>query len=187
MVACEEAPLQLANPVPAGGDRQARIAFEVLLEPSFVELRIVERDEIRRYPPQRPDEHQLSGEDVGDETELHLSCKGQRALGFPLHVAERLAIGEQQRDETVAGIGCISEVAGLLGDVEGASHQLDPAPQMPRPGIDEVPEAHVSLRLEAKKITLLHEIEGELAEAEPGLVVAEARTEDHAEPQVAEA
>ena len=72
VVARVEARLQLADPVPARGDRQARIALEVLLEPALVELGVVEGARIRRQAPERPDEPELSGDDVDDEAEPRL-------------------------------------------------------------------------------------------------------------------
>ena len=50
MVEREEAPLQLADPVPAGGERQARMLRQASLERALVEVVAVERREARASP-----------------------------------------------------------------------------------------------------------------------------------------
>src|SRR6266540_1376493 len=69
----EEAPLQLADEVPAGDESQPRIRRQMLLEPALVELGIVERVELRGQAAEGPDESQLSGDDVGDVAEPELA------------------------------------------------------------------------------------------------------------------
>ncbi len=135
VVAGEDARLQLADPVPAGGSRQARIRLQMPLEPLLVELGVVEAAELRRQTAQRPDQLELRGDDVDDETEPRLAREVEPGLGLSLHLGERIAAGEKVRDEVVAAVGRIGEVAGLLRRVEGAPHQRTARPDMPRPGI----------------------------------------------------
>ena len=54
--ASEEARLQFADPVPAGGERKARILGQVPLEPSLVESGVIERPKDRGQAAQRPDQ-----------------------------------------------------------------------------------------------------------------------------------
>src|SRR5207253_2455533 len=60
----EEARLQLADPVPAGGDLQARLLRQVLLERVLVERGIVEGDEVRGQAAEGPDQPELGRDDV---------------------------------------------------------------------------------------------------------------------------
>ena len=69
----------------------------MLLELALVELRIVEGGELGQQAPESLNEPELSGDDVGDETELRLPRELERILGFSLHIAERLSHGEQER------------------------------------------------------------------------------------------
>ena len=97
MVAGKEAGLQLADPVPALRRRQARVALQTLLEPALVELRVVEGAEVRRQSTKRPDQPELRGDDVDDETEPRLLRKFEPILGFALHLDERISRREKVR------------------------------------------------------------------------------------------
>ena len=181
VVVGEEARLQLADPVPAGGERQARIRLQMLLEPLLVEPGVVEGAEDRGQAAQRPDQLELPGDPVDDETEPRLAREVEPGLGLPLHLVERIAAGEKVRDQVGAAIGRIGEIAGLLRRVEGAPHQAAAGADVLRPGNDVVPEDQVDAGLEAIQPALLHQVEAELAEAERGLVVAELRPQHGAE------
>ena len=65
----------------------------------------------------------------------------------------------------------------LLRGLERAPHQIAARPDMPRPWHDEIAEGHIGPGLEALQPALLDQIKAELAEAEPGLVVAEVRSQ----------
>ena len=96
IVAGIEARLQLADPVPAFGKRQDRgLLCKWLLEPALVELLIVEGAECRRQAAQRPDQPELRGDEVDDETEPRLPRELEPMLGFALHVAERIAASRE--------------------------------------------------------------------------------------------
>lgn len=84
--------LQLVDPVPARGDREARIAQDAPVEPALVEVVIVEGAEIRQEPPERPDEPELSGDEVDDEAELRLPRELEGPLGLSLHLVERISL-----------------------------------------------------------------------------------------------
>src|SRR5260221_6059075 len=75
VVGCVEPRLQLADPVPAGGVRKMRIAFQVMFELDFVKLLIIKGPERRRQAPERSDEPELPGNRVDHETEPRLSCQ----------------------------------------------------------------------------------------------------------------
>src|ERR1700722_20670864 len=181
-----KARLQLADPVPARGQREARIRLEVCLEARLVELRIVEGVERRRQAPQCTDQLQLARDDVGDEAEPYLACEFQSGLGFPLNVWQWLAGSQQVGDEIVAAIRREGEVADLIGRVESAPYQGAAAAHVLRPRIDEVAKGHVDTGFEAVEAATLDQLEAELPEAEPRRVVVEIGARDHAEPDVSE-
>ena len=83
VVAGIDAGLQLADPIPRRGDGQPGIALQMLLEAALVELRIIEGAKVRRQPAQRPDEPELRGDEVADETKPRLSAR-IRAHSRPL-------------------------------------------------------------------------------------------------------
>ena len=118
IVAGKEARLQLADPVPALGKRQIRIARETALDPKLVELLIVEGAEFRRQAAERPDQPELRGDDVNDKTEPHLLREREAMLGFALHLDERIARREKVRVQVVAAVGRKSEVADLVRRLE---------------------------------------------------------------------
>src|SRR5262249_60628042 len=108
-------------------------------------------------------------------TKLCLSCELQSVLGLALHVAKWISEGEKKRDQTVAGIDRIFEVAGLLRRDEGAPQQFDTGAQVPWPGIDKITEALEDASPETLQHAILHQIKAENAEAQRGLPIAEAR------------
>ena len=77
VVAGEDAGLQLADPVQAGGDRQARLPSRCSLELLLVEPRVVEAAECRRQAAERPDELELCGDEADDETEPRLGARSR--------------------------------------------------------------------------------------------------------------
>jgi hypothetical protein len=81
-----KARLQLADPIPARGQREARIRLEMLLEACLIELRIIEGVECRSQTAERKYQPQLAGDDVDDETEPYLAGEFQPGFGFPLDV-----------------------------------------------------------------------------------------------------
>src|SRR6195256_677942 len=123
VVVGEDARLQLADPVPAGGEREAWIPLQMLLEPLLVEPGVVEGAEDRGQAAQRPDQLELPDDPVDDETEPRLAREVEAGLGLPLHLVERIAAGEKVRDQVGAAIGPIGEIAGLLRRVEGEPYQ----------------------------------------------------------------
>jgi hypothetical protein len=63
----------------------------VLLKPALIKPRIVEGGEARGQAAESSDEPYLSGDYVGDITNLCLSCKVEPVLGLALHVAKRIS------------------------------------------------------------------------------------------------
>ena len=67
------------------------------LDPKLVELLIVKAAECRRQAAQRPDQRELRGDEVDDETEPRLLREREAMLGFALHLGERIAGREKVR------------------------------------------------------------------------------------------
>ena len=67
------------------------------LESLLVEPGIVEAAECRRQSAKRPDQLELCGDEVDDETEPRLAREVEPDLGLALHLGERIAAGEELR------------------------------------------------------------------------------------------
>src|SRR3954470_2765616 len=83
----------------------------------------------------------------------------------------------------MAAEACVVEIAGLLCRIEGLAQQRAASPGMPRPAS----ESEVDAGLEAIQAAPVDEVEPELAEAIPRLVVAEVRPQHGAEHNVGKA
>ena len=94
VVAGEEPRLQLADPVPAGGDRQARILLEVSLELLLVEAGVIEDPNIGVRPRSVRINSELCGDVFDGVAEPHLAHEVEPGLGLALHLAKRVATGE---------------------------------------------------------------------------------------------
>jgi len=71
--------------------------------------------------------------------------------------------------------------------LQRAVQKITPSPDMSRPRQDETSEAHIGPGLEARQSVLFDQVMAEPAESKSGMVVAEARSGDHAKPNVGEA
>ena len=170
-VASKEARLQLAYPVHARGYPEPRLVlqFELLL----VEPVVVEATENGRQPAKSPDQLELRGEEADDESETSAAREVESGLGLTLHLGERSAAREKLGDQVVAADRGIGEVAGLLGDFEGMRGERASRQSMPRRRFGEIPEGQVDTGSQPLHSGLVRQVEPKLAEAEPGLVVAE--------------
>src|SRR5271170_7118353 len=152
----------------------------MIFKAPLIELPIVEGAEFGRQAAQCPDQAELGVDDVDNETKARFPREFEPVLGFPLHVAKRISRREKIRVQVVTAIGRISEVAGLVCGVEGASHQIPSRLDMLCPGHDQIREGHVGTRLVTMQAAFLHELIAKPAESESRLVVSEARSENHA-------
>jgi len=99
-----KARLQLADPVPAGGDRPPRIA-EARLMSRLVDLRVAERAELRQEAAQHANELPIGVDRVGHKVEARAPRERQRVLGLALRVGKRAALGEEPGDPELPGTG----------------------------------------------------------------------------------
>src|SRR6202140_1333367 len=159
----------------------------MLFKAPFIELPIVEGAEFGRQAAQCPDQAELGVDDVDNETKARFPREFEPVLGFPLHVAKRISPREKIRVQVVTAIGRISEVAGLVCGVEGASHQIPSGLDMLCPGHDKIREGHVGTRLVAMQAALLHQLVAQPAEPVSGAVVAKMVPENHAKPDIGKA
>ncbi len=184
----EEARLQLPDPVPGLGQRQGRVICQMAFEQALIEPLFVERAECRRQATEGPDEPELAGGRVDDETEPHLPRKRETTLGFALHLIKRIARREKVRVQLVAAERRKIRVAALGCRLERATQRITGSPDMSRPRYEDISKVHIGPGLEAPQPALFDQVIAELAESKSGLVVAEARPGDRAaNPHIGEA
>src|SRR5262245_4948839 len=133
IVAGQEARLQFSNRIPALGFRQSCIPAQTTLESQLVEPLIVEGAKLRRYPAQRLDEAELSGDDVSDEPDPSSPRKVEAMFRFPLQLTEIVSGGETVRDQLMAAVSGKGEVPGFVRHLEGTAHQLAAGSDVSRP------------------------------------------------------
>jgi hypothetical protein len=167
--------------------RQMRTTGETALYPKLIKLPIIEGSKSRRQSAKSPDQPELSGSDVNDKPELRFLRKCERILGFTLHIDERVPCREKIRGQVAAAVSRTIEVARLVRRLQRAVQKITPSPDMSRPRQDETSEAHIGPGLEARQSVLFDQVVAEPAESKSGMVVAEARSGDHAKPNVGEA
>src|ERR1700752_3935748 len=157
------------------------------LEPKLIEPLIVKGAECRLQATKGPDEPELGGDDANDQSEPSLLRELEAILGFTLHLGERISRREKVRVQVVAAIRREGEVTDFVRGVEGATHQIAASPDMFRPWHDDISERHIGTGLEARQSAFVDQFTAEPAESESGFVVAEARSGDDAQPDIAEA
>jgi len=144
----------------------------MLLEPALIEFII------SRQPAERPNETELSGDDVDYETELRILRELEAALRLPVHFVESLSRGQQMGDKDAAAVGRISKIVGFLREVESPPDHGTARRQVLRPGSKAVAELDVYAGPEAIEAKPLHEIEAELPETESRRVIAKMRAKN---------
>src|SRR3954447_1457210 len=159
----------------------------MLLEAALVELRVIERGEVRRQSPEHPDQSELPGDAVAGETKSHFPREFEPMLGLSLDVTERISGRDTVCDRVDAAIGRIRKVTGILRHLEGAPEEGARRPQGLSPVGDMDGEDQVDTSPETAEPMLLDQIQGEPAEAEPCLVFSEVRPQDAAQPCIGEA
>src|SRR5262249_4344220 len=117
----------------------------------------------------------LGRDGVNRKAESNTLRKLQTAFSFTLHVHERVSRREKIRVQVLAAERGKRQIAGLVCDIEGATHQFAASADMCRPGHDDVAEQHVGPRLEAPQPALFDQLIAEPTKSSPRLVVAEAR------------
>src|SRR5712675_2931621 len=150
------------------------------LDPTLIELLIVEGAECRRQAAQRPDQPELGGDAVNDKPEPRLLREREAVLSFAFRLGKRIACREKVRVQLVAAVGSVSEVAHLVCRLKGAAHQIAASPDMSRPGQNDITKVHIGPGLETRQSASFDQVIAELTEAVCRLVVAEAGARDHA-------
>src|SRR5208337_245086 len=173
VVVSKGARLQFAYPVHPGGYPKTRLALQPPFELLLGEPVVVEAPENGRQTAESPDQLELYGDEAADEIETSAAREVEPGLGLALHLGERSATGEELREEVVAANCCVGEVAGLLGDFEGVPGERTARPGMPRRRFREIPESQIDAGSQALHSWPLDQVEPELPETEPSLVVAE--------------
>src|SRR5258705_9455094 len=96
----------------------------MVFEAAFIELLTVERSECRCLATKRPDQLELRGDDLDDETEPRLLRELEAPFGLTLRVCQRISSGEKVGVQIVAAVRGKRQVAGPVRDVERAAHQI---------------------------------------------------------------
>src|SRR6476660_4884422 len=128
--------LEPADPIKAGGKCQIWICLEVLLEFGLIELRVIERGELAGQASQHPDQTQLAGDQVDDDTEPQLPGKIEPIHSLPLHLAQGFAGSERNGDQIVPAMARIDEVADPARRLQGTLDVSATGSDVPHPGID---------------------------------------------------
>jgi hypothetical protein len=132
----KEVRLQLADPIPAGGEYQVRIPLHMVPKRILVEPRIGERRQRGRQPAERAYEHQLPCDHADDETEPRLPRELEPGLGLSLHIAKAVSAREQVREQMGGGIPREGEAARFLRQVEAVPQQFEACVYGPCPEHD---------------------------------------------------
>ena len=122
------------------------------------------------------DQPELRHDGVDGEAKPRLVRKFEAALHFTLCVDERISHGEQVRVQVLAGDRRISQVAGLVGGIEGPTQQITACLDMFRPWHDVIPEDYIGPRQEAIECALVDQLIAEPTELKSSLVVAGVRS-----------
>ena len=85
-IASEDECLQLADPVQAGNDAKARLAFDLFLETTLVEFGVIKAAECRGQSAKCPDQSQLCRYQVDDDIEPRLAREVEPGLSIALHL-----------------------------------------------------------------------------------------------------
>src|SRR6516162_6330415 len=88
VVARKIASLQLADPIPALGDRMIGVAGQMTLERKFLDLLAVEGAEFQRRSAERPNQCELSVYGIDNESEFRLLCKCQAKFACALNLTQ---------------------------------------------------------------------------------------------------
>src|SRR5271163_181700 len=108
----------------------------MVLESPLFKLLIVEGAKLRRHSPESPDQSELRGDEVNDQSEPRLLRKREARLGFALRLGERVARRQKVGIQMVAAEARVSEVAGLVRRLERAMDQAPASLDMLGPGQD---------------------------------------------------
>jgi hypothetical protein len=104
-----------------------------MLHAKLVELLIIKVTEFRGQSAERPNEPELCGDEINGTTEPDLLRKCETALGFTLHLIERIARREKVRVKVAAAVPSKSEVTRVVRRLERAMYQIAARPNMFRP------------------------------------------------------
>src|SRR5882724_6949721 len=150
------------------------------LELKLIEPLIVEGAECRRQATERPDQPELRGDDVNDETEPGLLRKLEAILGFTLHLDERISRRQKVRVQVVAAVRRKTEVANLVRSLERPMYQVSTNPDMFGPWHDVTSKSQIGPGLESLQPAFFDQFIPEATELKSGLVVAEVWASHHA-------
>src|SRR5262245_27128417 len=112
------------------------------LEPQLVEAFVIERAECCCQATQGPDEPELRGDAIYDETKPDVRRELETRLRFTLHLGQRVSRREQIGVQDVAAVCGIREISDPVRGVEMATLELSPCLDVFRPGNDKSSKIH---------------------------------------------
>ena len=123
----------------------------------------------------------MAGQDVDDQTEPRAVREFQSPLAFALGLIERVARREEVGHQAIPEVRRKREIATFVGGRKTPPQQIATGADVPGPGVHAVCEVEIDARPETREPALVRKLECQLADAKPGLVIAEARSQQEAE------
>ena len=157
------------------------------LEPQLIKLHIIKEAKFHGQATERPNERELRGDDVNDETKPSLLRKLEGTLGFTLHLLERLSRRQKVRVHVVEAVRRKTKVADPVRGLESPTYEVTAGANMFRPRHDVTSESQIGPGLEALQSTFFDQFMAEAAEAKSDVVVAEAWASYHAKVYIGDA
>src|SRR4029077_17083094 len=118
---------------------------------------------------------------VNEEAEAKLADELGIAFSFHVQFVQPGTRCEASCDQANRAIGHKAKIPGLLSQIERAPHHRGCGPDGLSPWQDMVADDVVDLAAKTREILSFHERGTEMTEAEPLAIVAEARTDRHAQ------
>src|SRR5262245_60856814 len=133
IVACQEASLQLGDPIPELAGDEVRLTLKMRLYPKLVESFVIQRTEPTRQATEVSDERHLHEGLVGVVAECRLPAVFQPNFRFPVGFSQRLARPQHNRDQTgLAHDGRVA-IAALVAKFEGCADKGTATRDVSRP------------------------------------------------------
>src|SRR5262245_12694946 len=117
------------------------------LAPKLVEAFVIEHTEFRRQATQCPDESELRGDAIDDETEPDVRRELETRLRFTLHLGQRVSRREKICVQGVAAVCSIREITDPVRGVETSTLELSRCLDVSRPMRDKSPKRHIGAGL----------------------------------------
>src|SRR6516164_254805 len=153
----------------------------MMLHLKLIQAPVVEAAEFRRQAAERPNECELRRENVCDEAETRPAGGLEITFSFRLQIVQRGSRCETQRDQVGLTEGFVHQVASFPSQIERALHHRRCGLNGTGPGQDVVTDDTVDLAAKTRKVVSLNQRNAQMTKSEAVAVVAETRTDRHAQ------